>query len=389
MKKISVFVIVFLCIAGGLSACNAVGVTATPSPTPVITTYKDLSVAEGRLVPGNKLDLSFINGGRVKEVIAKDGDKVESGQVLAILEGEETFKAQAAASQVEQLDSRNALQKLKDDALLENARASMDLEKARDEYDKAADQWHMKSNDRVTAFDTALDEYVKADDAVYDAQKKQDNLTNLAKDAPAREQAQDRLDREITRRDKAFSALLSDYEKPKEGGLDNKRTRLIEAIARLESARFHLNKLDKGVNPDTRDLLQARLDSAVAAQSAAGQQIRDLQLTSPWAGTLSNWDLRVGQTVSPSNTVGTLADTSFWMVETTDLAEDDVVDMKVGDTVNMTINALPGKTFSGVIESIHAKGEKIQGDMTYVVHIKVDQSDPQFYWNMTVKILNE
>ena len=371
-----------------MTGASAAAPTGAPIPQE-IPTYKDLSVAEGRLVPVSKLDLAFVTGGRVKEVMAKDGDRVAAGQVLAVLEGEEIFKAQAASSAVEMVDTVNALQKIKDDALLEQTRASVELEDARDDFDDLANSWNAGSSDKMTAFDKALDDYIEADDDVYDAQRKLNDLEGKDKDSPAREQAQERLDRELARRDTAYASLLAEYEDPKEGGLDEKRTRLVEAVARMESARFHLNKLVDGIDPDQEALLLARQENAKAVQAASDRQVNDLQLTSPWAGTLSNWDLQVGQIVYANSIVGALADTSGWMVETTDLAEDDVVDLKVGDSVNMTVNALPGKTFTGRVESIHAKGEKIQGDMTYVVHIKLDQSDPQFYWNMTVKILSD
>ena len=394
MKTRFVYIVGMLCAFGLLSACSAIpGQTVSASAgepaATEISTYKDLSVAEGRLVPGNKLDLAFNAGGRVKEVLAKDGDRVEAGQVLASLDGEEEFISRAAASQVELVQASNELQKMKEDAFVEMTKASVELEDARDDFDKTSNSWHANSSDKVTAFDTALEDYVDADDDVTDAQKKLDSLSDQAKDAPAREQAQERLDREISRRAKAYASLLSEYEAPKEGGVDDKRTRLVDAIARLEAAQYHLDKLNNGIDPDLEALLQARLENAKAAQAAANKQISDLQLTAPWSGTLSNWDLRPDEMVTAGYDIGSLADTSSWMVETTDLAEDDVVDLKVGEVVTMSVNALPGKTFTGKVESIHAKGEKIQGDMTYVVHIKLDQSDPQFYWNMTVKILSD
>jgi hypothetical protein len=55
----------------------------------------------------------------------------------------------------------------------------------------------------------------------------------------------------------------------------------------------------------------------------------------------------------------------------------------------VTVNALPGEPYSGVVESIQGKGEKIQGDITYQVRIRLDQSDPRWYWNMVAKITSK
>lgn len=393
MKKNLITLIVVLCAASLIAGCGTLPAASAAAPTADAllpeNTYKDPSVAEGRLVPVNKLDLAFVSGGRVKEVTAKDGDMVQAGQVLAVLEGEEQLKAQDSAAQVELVEAGNAQKKLKEDALVSMTGASIAVEDARKELDRLAHSWNKSNSDKVSTFDTALTDYIEADDDVTDAQRKLDDLSDQAKDSPARIQAQERLDRELNRRQTAYSSLLAEYENPKEGGVDEKRTRLVEAVANLENARYYQNKLVNGIDPDQQALIDAHIQNASAVKASAGKSIDDLQLKAPWAGTLSNWDLRAGQVVYAGGIIGALSDTSSWMVETTDLSEDDVVKMKPGQTVNMTINALPGKTFTGRVESVHAKGEKIQGDMTYVAHITVDQNDPNFYWNMTVKILGE
>ncbi len=392
MKKNLITLIVVLCAASLIAGCGTLpAATAAPTANAILpeNTYKDPSVAEGRLVPVNKLELAFVSGGRVKEVTAKDGEMVQAGQVLAVLEGEEQLKAQDSAAQVELVEAGNAQKKIKDDALVNLTSSSIAVEDARNELDRLAHSWNKSNSDKVSAFDTALTDYIEADDDVTDAQKKLDDLSDQAKDSPARIQARERLDRELTRRQTAYTSLLAEYEKPKEGGVDEKRTRLVEAIANLENALLYQNKLVNGIDPDQQALIDAHIQNASAAKASAGKSIDDLQLKAPWAGTLSNWDVRTGQVVYAGGIIGALSDTSSWMVETTDLSEDDVVKMKPGQTVNMTINALPGKTFTGRVESVHAKGEKIQGDMTYVAHIVVDQNDPNFYWNMTVKILGE
>lgn len=393
MKKNMITLIVVLCAASLIAGCGTLPGASAAAPTANAilpeNTYKDPSVAEGRLVPVNKLDLAFVSGGRVKEVTAREGDMVQAGQVLAVLEGEEQLKAQDSTAQVELVEAGNAQKKIKDDALVNMTSASIAVEDARKELDRLAHTWNKNNSDKVSAFDTALTDYIEADDDVTDARRKLDDLSDQAKDSPARVQAQERLDRELTRRQTAYASLLAEYEKPKEGGVDEKRTRLVEAIARFENALFYQDKLVNGIDPDQQALIDAHIQNAAAVKASAGKSIDDLQLKAPWAGTLSNWDVRAGQVVYAGGIIGALSDASSWMVETTDLSEDDVVKMKPGQAVNMTINALPGKTFTGRVDSVHAKGEKIQGDMTYVAHIAVDQNDPNFYWNMTVKILGE
>lgn len=389
MKKSYVYLISIICCAGLLTACNGLPNGEKATPTPEISVYEDLSVAEGRLVPANYLDLAFNQSAKVESVLVQDGEVVALDQVLARLEGSEIYAAQLASANLEKVQAEKALQKLKDDTFLELTLASSELEKARDAFDDVSNSWHAGSDDEVSSFDAALSEYIEADEEVCDAEEKLDDLMDQSEDSPACVKAQNTLNREKYRRETAYQALLAEYETPKEGGLDDDRTEVVDAIARLESAQFQLKKLDQGPDPDQVSILEARLENAKAAEMAANKGMRDLELRASWAGAVSNWDLKVGQIVLAGQQIGTLADSSGWKVETTDLAEDDVVSFKVGNPVIMTVNAIPGKTFTGKVESIHAKGEKVQGDMTYVIHIQVDQIDPQFYWNMTVKIIRE
>jgi len=150
--------------------------------------------------------------------------------------------------------------------------------------------------------------------------------------------------------------------------------------------RLRLDKLNGGPDPDLEARLQARLEAARAAQVAAQEGRRALEVQAPWSGELVDWELKVGQGVAAGQTVGGLANTGGWRVETTDLTENSVVAVKRGDQVSITGDSLPGETFTGTVESIRGRGEKYQGDMTYRVRIRMHQNDPRWYWNMTVKV---
>lgn len=368
-------------LTGCASTAQAAPTAAAPAAQPT-----DLSVAEGRLVPFQSLDLAFESGGRVAEANGEEGQAVKAGQILARLEGGEIFQAQEAAAKLEIVQAEQALQRLKDDTLVNLAAAAVEMESARKEYDDAAGGWSIKDPKNPTTFETALSDYVEAERVVREAQQKLDEDRDQRSDTPLRVQAQNRLEREKARRATAYQSVLAKYEGAREGEALASRARLVNAIARMEAARLRQNKLNGGPDPDSTAVLQARLKSAQAAQAAAQKNLRALELRAPWSGTLVNWDLKAGQFAGPGQAVAALADTSTWWVETTDLAENDVIAYKIGGTVSVTVNALAGQTFTGTVKAIQGKGEKMQGDMTYRARIALNQSDPRFYWNMTVKV---
>lgn len=389
-KQLTLLTVLFISIvAFALSGC-----ASQAQASPVVQVTPDSSmvnrvVAEGRLEPVRGLDLAFASSGRVAEVLVEEGQSVEAGQVLARLEGAQNYQAQAAAAQLEQLAAEQDLQHLREKAFLKLASAAAEIEAARKAYDAVVSSWTGGNAKYPTTFDAALKEYIDAEKAVRDAQTKVDSQRDQPEDAPARTQAEKRLSDELERRSSAYQTLLANYEQPREGTNTENRTPLVQAVARLEAAMLDLNKLKGQADPEQEALLQARIEAASAAQAAAQQNLSTLELKAPFAGQLFNWDLEAGEFVIPGQVTGALADTSSWVVETTDLSENDVVLLQVGSPVKVTVNALPGETFSGVVESINGKGEKIQGDMTYQVRIRMDQNSPRWYWNLVVKVTAE
>ena len=82
--------------------------------------------------------------------------------------------------------------------------------------------------------------------------------------------------------------------------------------------------------------------------------------------------------------VAVLADLSSWKIETADLTELDVAAIQAGDTVRLTVDALPEVELTGVVERISDVGENKKGDISYTVVIRPDQNDSRLKWNMTV-----
>lgn len=386
MKKQHLLPVLFA-ISLLVSACTGNVQAAPPTETAInADQFTPGIVAEGMLLPGEHIALAFVSGGRVLEVNVNEGGHVRAGQVLALLEGSEALQAHQAAAELELVAVHQAQQDLDEHTLLALALASADLEAALKVYDDAARAWNGRNATNPTVFDTVLVDYLEAEDAVRDAQKSTNDEVDQPADAPARLQAEKDVQREQTRRANAFIALLKDYENPQEGSNTNTRTALLSAITQLETARQRLADLAGGPDPDQAELLEARQKAAETTLAAAEEELRALEIRAPWDGVLLAWDLVVGEIVSPGNPVGELADISSWYVETTDLTENGVVSIQPGDQVSVQLDAFPGETFKGTVESIRGFGEKFQGDMTYTVRIRLDQIDQRWYWNMSATV---
>ncbi|HET7377510.1 MAG TPA: efflux RND transporter periplasmic adaptor subunit, partial [Anaerolineae bacterium] len=92
------------------------------------------------------------------------------------------------------------------------------------------------------------------------------------------------------------------------------------------------------------------------------------------------------QVIGPGQTILSVADLNNWEVATDDLSEVDVVNVRTGQTVSITLDALPGVTLNGTVQSITPKSETKRGDVTYTVKIKIEQPDPRLRWGMTAQV---
>ena len=81
-----------------------------------------------------------------------------------------------------------------------------------------------------------------------------------------------------------------------------------------------------------------------------------------------------------------VADTSSWIIETTDITELEVVDVFVGQAVTFMTDALPDVTMEGVVTAISQSSFTQSGDVLYTVYIETDDVDPLVKWGMTVEI---
>ena len=131
--------------------------------------------------------------------------------------------------------------------------------------------------------------------------------------------------------------------------------------------------------PSARVRVSFLADSDLA--SLANAEVR-----APYAGVLTNLDLKVGEFASAGEPVVTIADTSQWVVKTTDLTEIDVVSLKEGEQVTVTFDALADQEFKGNVLTIAQNYSENQGDVVYEATILLTEASPEMRWGMTAEV---
>jgi multidrug efflux pump subunit AcrA (membrane-fusion protein) len=128
---------------------------------------------------------------------------------------------------------------------------------------------------------------------------------------------------------------------------------------------------------------EAAREVALAGLAAAQAQLAQADLTAPFAGVVVQINLEVGELAVPGAPVVQLADLAAWRMRTTDLAETDVVLVRVGQPATITLDALAGQTFAATVAEISALAETNRGSVTYAVTLDLAPVDAPLRWGMT------
>jgi biotin carboxyl carrier protein len=136
--------------------------------------------------------------------------------------------------------------------------------------------------------------------------------------------------------------------------------------------------------------LDARLGADVAAQAPlatvagpAGSEI----VTAPFGGSVSNVLVHAGDTLAPGATVAVVADLHTLQVETADVDEFLVGHVRVGQRVEVTVDALDNRVLTGTITNIALLPQTAaSGSQAYPVIVSLGSLPPEVHAGMSVRL---
>ncbi len=391
-KKLLTAFALLLLLALLLMGCSAQG--AAPDPGADLTPSPDLPpsnavVADGRVIPVRSAELSLETGGAVSEILAAEGDTVKEGQPLVRLSSADQLTAAVASAQLQMITARQALNTLMDDADLATANAMLELANARDALKDTEYRWRVQQEGyraRRDVVSLAEARFLLAEDALERAENVYANVSDRDNDDPLRAAVLEELVAAQDRRNDLGRRLNWYTGRPSEIDQAILDAELAEAQARVQAGERAYNDVRDSVDPDQLAVAQATLAQADAQLKAAETALAQAELRAPFDGVVTAIDLREGEFVSPGIPVAWVADFSDWRVETTDLGEIDAVNVRVGDTATVTLDALPDVELTATVDSVSGFGETKQGDITYKAVLRLEPPYPELLWNMTAYV---
>lgn len=382
MKKGLIFALMALVLLAG---CGG------EAPAEEVTTETDFLVdvspivsVTGVVVPEQWATLSIAKNGVVEELFVEEGDEVRAGEALLRLDGNEQLQAALDGAELELLSAQRALDDLTENWPMMKAQAELELAQAEIALEDAQDD--RQDLDYQRAGQNTIDELranvVLAQDEVDTAEENYGWVEDSAEDDPNRAFALTQLAQARRAYDRAVANLNYALGLPEATDISEADALVALAEARVADAQLELDRLQNGPNPLDVEQAETRLANAKSQLAAAEKSLTDLSLRAPFDGTVSRLNVRVNEWVVPGQSLILFGDLSHLWVETTDLSEIDVAQIRPGSIADVTFDALPSELVTGEVVRISPKADEGAG-VNYTVVLELSEIPEGLRWGMT------
>jgi HlyD family secretion protein len=384
--------------------------------------------AAGNITAAQQVALNFQQTGVVQKVNVQVGDQVKAGQALAALDTTD-LQLQVQNAQVNLKVAQDKLAQAK------NPNTAQDIASARAQVDSAQAAYNKLVAGAAASDIAAAQTAVTSAQAAYTAAVNAANAgdSNLATAAAAVQKAQAAVQAAQAAYDKiagepnigssqqalTLQSATTDYQSALAGYQSLQATSKSDAASKVQSAKAALgqaqanlvklqtqvnqndvvaakaqvtqaqNNLDKllaGSDANTLDIAQNGVDQANIALQQAQAALAQAQVVAPFDGIVTAVNVTPGQEAANS-TAGAiqLADLNHLQV-VVNMAEVDVNKTKVGQDVQVTLDAVPNRTFQGKVSLIAPAGVMTQGVVNYPVTIDLTNPSNAVKTGMTANL---
>jgi HlyD family secretion protein len=286
-------------------------------------------------------------GGRIKAVLAREGDRVAAGAPLVVLEAGD-LDAQKLMAEGELAQAQANLDKLEKGARPEE----IDEAKARAQTAVAALE-ETRVGARAEQIAAANARLVAAQVAA-DKAKLDDDRAHKLFDSRAIPQSQvDDADAVLNGANAQRDAALQTLDELKNG---SRREDLAQAQARASEARASAKLVLAGSRVEDINAGQGQVLVAKGKLDQIETMLDELTIHAPVAARVESLDLRPGDILAPNATAATLVEADQLYVRIY-VPETQLGHIRPDQEVPVNVDSFPGRTFKGVVEHINGVGE--------------------------------
>lgn len=295
--------------------------------------HRDTALQGSGTVEARDVRVGSKIGGRIDQVLVREGDRAKAGQILITFDDKELLasleQSRAAAEKAERgyrsediAEARAAAQQAKADyELRKNGYRKEDIDAAEADVERA------KADELRTRLDFQRYDSLARKDLV--SKQQRDTAEANWKVAVAQlDSAQQKL-----------TQLRRGY-RPEE---------IAAAEAHYHEALATLEKYERGNRPED-------VDAAKAAYAYAMAQFRERQVVAPSDATVEVLDVRPGDLIAPNTPVATLLESGQIYVRIY-IPETEIGRVKLGQKAEIRVDSFPNKVFDGLVEQINQQAE--------------------------------
>jgi HlyD family secretion protein len=154
------------------------------------------------------------------------------------------------------------------------------------------------------------------------------------------------------------------------------------ALAGLEQARVNLERLKRGPAAADVEIAQLQVAQARSALEQARNNLNDAVLVAPFDGVIAGVNIRAGEVAAGQlPAVVLVAGLPFHIDVSVD--EVDIARVAIGQSVTITVDALPNEVFSGAVDRIAPQSTVSAGVVSYPVRVVVRSDEARLRAGMT------
>ena len=334
--------------------------------------------ATGNIEASQSAALGWQTTGRVEKVFYKVDDQVREGDILAEL-ALNSVSQNIALAQADLIIAQRAL----DDVLLSNsarAKAYFDLLEAEKDLKEAKsdrDAWNY-NNAAEGRVNEARNAFIEAEDVYQALLRENENALALATDDPQYIAAKEAVDKALLERDKALRAISYLLGKSYNQEVADDFAAYDLAQAKAEDARRSWERQSESPNEDDLLSAQARLAAAEATLNLS-------RIVAPFNGKITSAEPKVGDMVKSGQAAFQIDDLSVLFIDV-NIPEVDINRIKVGQPVEITFDAILGKTYHGIVIEVGSVGSVVDGAINFKVKVRLIEPDTQIKTGMTAAV---
>ncbi|HWQ40914.1 MAG TPA: biotin/lipoyl-binding protein [Desulfosporosinus sp.] len=379
-KWMTIGLVSVLVLGGGYWAykhfATKTAVTANITAKAKIGNVSKVITATGTVNFPHSIPLQFSNNGQVVELNIKDGDSVKKGQVLARIDDAD-LKTAVVQQQANLTTAQAKLKSLQEGF---NAQTKADAQSA---LAKAEQEVTSAQQSLTTAQQNAEQSYLNNQVSLAEQNVKQasDDLGKAQQSGTA----------SSTALNQALEALTT-AQNAKNGGaaqtLASVQAQYRSAQADLTAAQYKVKQQESGPTAADVQSAQASIVQAQAQLDSANTKLAEATILAPTDAVVIDSGLQLYQyttddsmiTITPSEGTGS----NLEVAATIDQA--DIAQVKIGQTVDITLDAYPDEHSSGTVSLVALQGSTASNVTTFEVTVAIEKASDKLRSGMNANI---